>query len=65
MTVGAIGRSSFSLDYRLVDRENGRVFATARTVQVMYDYGEGKPIPIPDDLRDALRPSVPRPSRPL
>jgi acyl-CoA thioester hydrolase len=58
MTVGAVGRTSFSFDYTLVDRENGRIFATARTVQVMYDYAQGKPIPIPDDLRDALRPFV-------
>lgn len=56
MTVGAVGRSSFSFDYRLVDREDGRVFATARTVQVMYDYAHSRPMPIPDDLREALRP---------
>ena len=36
---------------------NGRtreVVATARTVQVMYDYTEGRSIPVPDDIRARL-----------
>jgi acyl-CoA thioesterase FadM len=36
---------------------NGRtreVVATARTVQVMYDYAAGRPVPLPADVRARL-----------
>jgi acyl-CoA thioester hydrolase len=56
MRVASLGRSSFAFEYQLVDRENGRLFATARTVQVMYDYGRGRSIPIPEELRAMLEP---------
>jgi acyl-CoA thioester hydrolase len=56
MTVGAIGRTSFGLDYRLVERQGDRLFATAKTVLVMYDYTQGRPMVIPDDVREMLRP---------
>ena len=50
LTVGEIGRSSFRYEYEIVDGE-GRTVMTAKTVQVMYDYAAGKPVPIPDDIR--------------
>lgn len=52
--VSAIGRSSFTMDYDIAESNTGRVFANARTVQVMYDYASGKSVPIPDDLRQLL-----------
>jgi acyl-CoA thioester hydrolase len=48
--LAAIGRTSFTYEYEIVDA-SGRIVARARTVQVFYDYGAGRPVPIPDDLR--------------
>lgn len=50
-TTTEIGRSSFKMDYEIGDPTSGRVFAAARTVQVMYDYATGKSVPIPPELR--------------
>jgi acyl-CoA thioester hydrolase len=55
LTVAEIGRSSFRYAYEIVDAE-GRTVLTATTVQVMYDYGAGRPVPIPDDIRALLAP---------
>ena len=55
LTVGEIGRSSFRYEYEIVDGE-GRTVLAAKTVQVMYDYAEGKPVPIPDNIRALLAP---------
>ena len=53
--VGWIGRSSFSMEYRLETVETlhgaARLVAHGETVQVMYDYAAGRPEPIPDDVR--------------
>jgi acyl-CoA thioesterase FadM len=51
--VAKVGRTSFTYDYEIVDA-HGQIVATARTVQVMYDYAEEKPIPIPDNIRALL-----------
>jgi acyl-CoA thioester hydrolase len=53
LTVGTIGRSSFQYQYEIVDGE-GRTVALAKSVQVMYDYAQAKPVPIPDDIRALL-----------
>ena len=55
MTVGEIGRSSFRYEYEIVDGE-GRTVLVAKTVQVMFDYTQGKPVPIPDHIRALLAP---------
>ena len=57
--LAAIGRTSFTYEYEIVDA-GGRVVAAARTVQVMYDYRESKPVPIPDSIRVSL--TEPRPA---
>jgi len=49
----AIGRTSFSYEYEIVD-QNGRVVAMAKSVQVMYDYGAGTPVPVPAGIRRLL-----------
>jgi acyl-CoA thioester hydrolase len=46
-------RSSFILKYRL-EGGDGRLAATASTVQVCFDYGDERPIPIPDRWREVL-----------
>jgi acyl-CoA thioester hydrolase len=56
LRVGEIGRTSFTYAYEIVD-EQGRLVATARTVQVMYDYVVERPVPIPDAIRELLAPA--------
>jgi len=51
--VSALRKSSFFLEYHL-HGEDDRLVATARTVQVCYDYTQGRPIPIPDQWRAAI-----------
>jgi YbgC/YbaW family acyl-CoA thioester hydrolase len=53
LTVTEVGRTSFKYDYEIVDVE-GRTVLTAKTVQVMFDYGLQKPVPIPDGIRALL-----------
>jgi acyl-CoA thioester hydrolase len=52
--LAAIGKTSFTYDYEIVD-EHDRVVASARTVQVMYDYQTGRPVPIPDGIRQKMQ----------
>ncbi len=56
IALAAIGKTSFTYDYEIVDEE-GRAVASARTVQVMYDYAAAKPVPIPDDIRQKMQKS--------
>lgn len=51
--VSELRRSSFVFEYR-IEGEDGRLAATARTVQVCYDYGKQRPIPIPDEWLEAF-----------
>ena len=53
LAVSAIGRTSFSYEYEIADGM-GRIVATARSVQVMYDYTAGTPVPVPDYIRELL-----------
>ncbi len=48
--VTKLGRTSFVMEYEITDREGQKV-ATARTVQVVYDYENRKPVPISAALR--------------
>jgi acyl-CoA thioester hydrolase len=48
--LAAVGRTSFTYEYEIADAED-RLVATARSVQVMYDYDRGEPVPIPAALR--------------
>ena len=54
LRVSAVGKSSFTFEYEIVNARTRVVVATARTVQVMYDYQAGRSIPIPDDIRARL-----------
>jgi len=56
ISLAAIGKTCFTYDYEVVD-EQGRTVASARTVQVMYDYEAARPVPIPDDIRDKMQKS--------
>lgn len=48
-----IGRTSFTYSYEILDAE-GRLVASARSVQVMYDYEVGRPVPLSAELRARL-----------
>jgi acyl-CoA thioester hydrolase len=50
--IKAIGRTSFTLAYRI--EASGRVAAEAETVQVLYDYALRRPLPIEGELRAQL-----------
>lgn len=51
--VSEMRNSSFVFEYRM-EGDDGRLVATARTVQVCYDYAAGRPVPIPDHWRAAI-----------
>jgi acyl-CoA thioester hydrolase len=48
--LAGLGRTSFTYEYEIVDAQ-GRIVATARSVQVVYDYAAGRPVAIPDEIR--------------
>jgi acyl-CoA thioester hydrolase len=50
--VKSIGRTSFSFAYRI--EASGRLAAEAESVQVNFDYANGRPIPVDDTLRARL-----------
>jgi acyl-CoA thioester hydrolase len=54
VAVAAVGSSSFTLAYEVLLARTRQVVATAKTVQVMYDYAAARSIPIPDDIRVKL-----------
>ena len=51
--IAAIGRTSFTYEYEIRDASNALI-ATARTVIVRFDYAAGKPVPISEELKEAL-----------
>jgi acyl-CoA thioester hydrolase len=57
LRIAEVGRTSFQYEYEILDSEQRRV-ATARTVQVMYDYQNARPVPIPEDVRQLLTSST-------
>jgi acyl-CoA thioester hydrolase len=51
--VAAIGRTSFTYEYEILD-QSGALIATAKTVIVRFDYATGRPVPISEQLKQAL-----------
>jgi acyl-CoA thioester hydrolase len=45
-------RSSFVMEYEIVEEKTLRLVATARSVQVMFNYREQKSVAIPDSIRE-------------
>ncbi len=54
MRVDAIGRSSFTVAYEVIDARTRTLVAEAKSVQVAFDYQQGKSVPISDALRARL-----------
>jgi len=59
LSLDGIGRTSFTYSYELRDTGTERLVAQARTVLVLFDYREQKPVPIDDALRERLSTPVP------
>ena len=55
--VAAIGRTSFTYEYEIRDAA-AQLIASARTVIVRFDYALGRPVPISDELKQALTRSL-------
>ena len=53
LAITSIGRTSFVFEYELLN-QRGLVVATARTVQVMYDYATQKPVPVLQGFKDRV-----------
>jgi acyl-CoA thioester hydrolase len=51
--VSRFGNKSFDLIYRFTG-EDGRLIASGKTVQVMYDYGLGRAFPVPDMIKEKV-----------
>lgn len=59
MTVPRIGTKSWDFDYELADRRSGTLFATAKTVQVGYDYKAARTVELPPATRAKLEALAP------
>ena len=55
--VAAMGRTSFTYEYEIVNAA-GALIAGARTVIVRFDYAAGRPVPISDEIKEALTRSL-------
>jgi acyl-CoA thioester hydrolase len=54
LRVDAIGTSSFHLVYEIANTRTREVIAEARSVQVAYDYAQGRSVSLSTDLRAKL-----------
>ena len=51
---GTVGTRSFTFEYRIREKGSARLVVEARSVQVCYDYGTKRSMPVPDELRRQL-----------
>jgi len=51
--ISRLGTKSFDMAYK-VETTSGRDVAQAKTVQVMYDYGSGQTVVIPDWFKERI-----------
>ena len=57
LRLDSLGRSSFTVAYEVLNMRTREVVAEARSVQVAYDYAQGKSVPLSEDLRAKLEAS--------
>lgn len=55
--ISRLGNSSYTIKYRILD-EHGEVAATAETVMAVVDTATGRPIRMPERLREVLAPRL-------
>jgi acyl-CoA thioester hydrolase len=51
--VSRFGNKSFDLVYKIIG-EDGRLVATAKTIQVMYNYDTSSAFPIPEEIKEGV-----------
>ena len=51
---GAVGTKSFTFEYEVREKTSSRLVVEASSVQVCYDYGTKRSMPVPDELRRQL-----------
>jgi acyl-CoA thioester hydrolase len=49
-----LGTTSIGMSHELIAAADGRALASATSVLVTYDYEQNRPMPVPDDWRQAL-----------
>jgi acyl-CoA thioester hydrolase len=49
-----VGDSSWIYEYEILNEKKNRLVAVGKTVQVAYDYGAKKSVPIPEEFRERL-----------
>ena len=52
--VKSIGNSSFRMEHRIARHTSGEVAAEADSTMVTFDYSAGKPVRVPQQIRDAI-----------
>lgn len=50
----SIGNSSFVWEYEIKNAKTGQLMANGKTIQVYYDYGLQKGLPVPPEIRSKL-----------
>ena len=53
--VAELGSTSFTFEFRVERKEDGALVATGRSVHVTIDAATRRPVPLPDELRQAVR----------
>lgn len=53
--ITGIGTSSIRMAHRVVSATAGDIAAELSTVLVLYDYNARRPVPVPQEMRDAIR----------
>ena len=67
--VSRVGRTSLTMEHRIVSRRLGAIAAEGSSTLVVFDYSANRPTPVPDEIRRAIEllekgedsPSVARP----
>jgi len=54
LALAAFGRTSATYDYEIVDLKSNMTVATAKTVQVWFDYDTQKPVPLSEETKRKL-----------
>jgi acyl-CoA thioester hydrolase len=60
LALDAIGRSSFTYSYEVIDTVTSRQVAHAKSIQVHFDYAQNRPVAIDEALRARLSAPVER-----
>jgi len=54
LRVDSVGRSSFTVAYEILNARTREVIAEGKSVQVAYDYAQGRSVPLSEDFRAKL-----------